>query len=216
MSWISIAHTVRKNPRRAYQVCRDLFTHLGPVIQFLEERRQGSHFSLSEGSLTVEELRFLKDLVDETAGTSGPLIEIGTLLGATSSRMAMWKRAEQRIVTVDNYSWGRWGLTPETQFELVALVLRYWIEAGDAVQIRANKDEWFAAYDGPEPTLVFCDAVHTYQATAADIAWARRIGARQIAGHDYAAEHPGVVQAVVEAGGPDRLVGSLWTLPAAV
>jgi hypothetical protein len=32
-----------------------------------------------------------------------------------------------------------------------------------------------------------------------------------ICGHDY--DHPGVVQAVAEFGGPEKVVGSVWVLP---
>ena len=58
--------------------------------------------------------------------------------------------------------------------------------------------EFFAAYAGPPPSLVFIDGDHSYEAVRRDIAGAQRIGAAVIGGHDYAPSIPGVVQAVEE------------------
>ena len=60
--------------------------------------------------------------------------------------------------------------------------------------------------------LVFLDADHSYDATVADIHWARSAGADVVCGHDYQPDWPGVIQAVDEAGGCARKVESLWVL----
>ena len=52
--------------------------------------------------------------------------------------------------------------------------------------------------------MVFLDAIHDYEETKKDIEWARLVGAKIIAGHDYCDEFPGVKQIVDEMGGPAR------------
>jgi hypothetical protein len=173
-----------------------------------------SAVSAGEASVTDDEFCLLRELVVESGAHPGPIVEIGTLLGYTTSRMAVWKAPAKRIITVDNYLWDRWGFTPKTHFELTSLVLFYLTGTGNVQQCRADKNEWFRQYAGEAPSLVFCDAIHTYEETKRDIGWARGAGARLISGHDYSPEFPGVVQAVNEAGGPERLRGTVWCLPA--
>jgi len=216
MSLVTLLKTLVRDPWRVGRVVFQLARNLEPVAQFLEARQEGRWLSIREGSLKDEEYGLLQHLAQEAEGFSGPIIEIGTLLGATTTRIAAWTSPDRRIITVDNYSWTRWGLTSETQFDLAALVLLHPISRGQVRQVRADKNQWCAEYEGKPPSLVFCDAIHTYEETRADIAWARRVGAKLIAGHDYSDEFPGVVQAVDEAGGPERLAGSLWALPAVV
>src|SRR5262245_41244809 len=79
-------------------------------------------------------------------------------------------------------------------------------------QVRMDKSEFYRAYDGPDPALVFLDAVHTYEETKLDIQWARRVRASIICGHDYCKRFPGVIRAVDEFGRPAQLRGSLWSL----
>ena len=83
---------------------------------------------------------------------------------------------------------------------------------GRVQAVDQDKNEFFASYCGPAPSLVFLDAIHDYPETSKDIAWAKTVGAAVIAGHDYSDVFPGVVQAVDEAGGPRRLCRSLWAL----
>ena len=66
------------------------------------------------------------------------------------------------------------------------------------VAARIGSAEFFAAYAGPPPSLVFIDGDHSCEAVRRDIAGAQRIGAEVIGGHDYAPAIPGVVQAVEE------------------
>jgi hypothetical protein len=60
--------------------------------------------------------------------------------------------------------------------------------------------------------MVFLDADHSYESTKQDILWAQRVGAKIICGHDYSSRFPGVVRAVEECGGVERIVGSVFLL----
>lgn len=169
--------------------------------------------NVAEATLSEEERSLIRDLVQESAGTPGPIIEIGTLVGATTTHMALAKRAEQQIVTVDNFCWNPWSLTPDAHHALAAHALHYLKATGHVRQVRMDKEEFFRTYDGPPPALVFLDAWHTYEETRKDIAWAISANAAVIAGHDYCDLWPGVIQAVDEFGGASRLKGSVWVLP---
>ena len=160
-----------------------------------------------------EELRFLEQLVRESNSISGPIVEIGTLLGVGTTHMALWKSPTKRIITVDNFAWNPWGLTSHQHHDLTYQMLYYLIQTNHVELKVMGKDEFFSSYAGEAPSLVFLDAIHTYEETAADIAWARKVGAAIICGHDYSSHFPGVVQVVDEAGGPRELVGTLWRLP---
>ena len=74
-----------------------------------------------------------------------------------------------------------------------------------------DKDAFFERYRGPSPSLVFLDANHTYEETLKDIQWARQIGSKIIAGHDYCSAF-GVVRAVEEAGGRCAGASTVWVL----
>jgi hypothetical protein len=163
-------------------------------------------------TLSEEEYGLLRELVQEAAEFEGPIIEIGTLLGGTTTRLALWARPGQKVITVDNYSWNPWGLTPEQHHCLTSQVLYHPVQLGRVEQIAMGKDEYFRQYQGPPPALVFLDAWHTYVETKRDIEGARAIQSRIISGHDYSNTFPGVIQAVDEAG-KACLRGSVWALP---
>jgi predicted O-methyltransferase YrrM len=167
---------------------------------------------VQQSTLNEFEQSLLRRLVEQAGHHDGPIIEIGTLIGATTTRMALWKSARQRIITVDNYRRNPWRLSPEHHHALAAQVLFSLVQAGEVEQVRMDKSEFYRSYDGPAPALVFLDAVHTYEETRLDIAWARRAGAAIICGHDYCARFPGVMRAVDEAGPMAQLRGSLWSL----
>jgi hypothetical protein len=168
----------------------------------------------SHSSLSAEEYEFLHQLVDEANSYAGPIIEIGTLFGRTTSKIALWKAPQKKILTIDNYVWNPLRVSPEMHFRLTSLVLQYLVESGQVEQIRSDKDPWFAHYDREPPALVFCDADHSFEATDADIRFAEAAGAKIICGHDYSLEHPGTIRAVDAHGGPRGLRGTLWTLQA--
>ena len=179
------------------------------------KRQQLQTFSYDatlDGSLLAEEYGFLRELVQQANALPGPLIEIGTLFGRTTAKMALWKDPQKKIYTIDDYSWNPWRLSPQMHYQLTELVLQYLVDAGHVIQVRAAKDEWLAQYAGPPPALVFCDADHSYEATRSDIQLSLRAGAQLICGHDYSAEHPGVIQAVEECGGLQARTASLWLL----
>jgi hypothetical protein len=80
-------------------------------------------------------------------------------------------------------------------------------------QINSDKNEFYRTYQDASPSLVFLDAVHTYEETKADILWAKHLNTKIICGHDYHKEnYPGVLRAVDESGGPKKLVETLWVL----
>jgi hypothetical protein len=167
---------------------------------------------LRRGTLHEEECACLRALVGRTSSAPSPLIEIGTLFGFSTIQMAIAKAPGQKILTVDNYSWNPWGLSPEDHHLLTSRILAYLTERGHVEQLNSDKGEFFRTYRGPAPALVFLDAIHTYEQTKLDIEWCLAVKAGIVCGHDYSEEFPGVVQAVREFGGPGQLVRTLWTL----
>jgi hypothetical protein len=182
------------------------------VPRRIKRQKPSLPLDVRQATLDAAEQSLLRDLVKQAGQHEGPLVEIGTLIGATTTRMALWKSPRQRIITVDNYCWNPWRLSPDLHYALAAQVLFSTVEANHVEQLRMDKGEFFRTYKGPAPALVFLDAWHTYEETKADIEWARRAGAAIICGHDYCEQFPGVIQVVDEFGGPDKLRGSLWSL----
>ena len=141
------------------------------------------------------------------------MIEIGTLFGFSTLVIAMSKAPSQQLLTVDNYSWNPFGLSGEAHHLATGQVLHDAVRRHSVVQLRADKTSFYSDYDGLPPGLFFCDADHSYEATLADLQWARSVKARIICGHDYLPEvRPGVVRAVDEMGGPSELRGTLFVL----
>lgn len=174
-------------------------------LQLIRALATTSQLSLAEG-------RFLAELV-RSSDPSRPIIEIGTLYGWSSLIIALTKPPEQPLITVDNYSWNPLGMTPEAHYSATRLRLAEAVEHYNVKQIRMDKDEFYSQYDGPPPALFFCDADHGYEATKADLEWARKVGADIICGDDYSAEKfPGVVRAVEEMGGASKVVDELFLL----
>lgn len=166
----------------------------------------------AEGEISIAESRLLAALVVE-AGTTGPLVEIGSLFGQSTRILLTMKGAGQQVISVDNYSWNPLGLPASVQREILNEQLRESIDAGEITLIESDKNDFYAGTDIASPALVFLDAIHSYEETMKDIAWARNVRARIICGHDYCEKSfPGVVQAVHENGGPGQLQGTLWSL----
>ena len=196
---------------------RDAFT------VFLRERENFSKFQFArqsfaeisladQGAVQEHELPLLEKLVKRANGLPGPIIEIGTLFGFTTQKIALWKSQDKKLVTVDNYCWNPLGVSPEEHYHLTGRILWYLIETGQVDILNTGKDEFFQNYTSGAPSLVFIDADHTYEATLSDIRQARRIGARIICGHDYCDLHAGVMRAVDESGGAAERCGSVWVL----
>jgi hypothetical protein len=170
-------------------------------------------FRFDLGTVEPEGLVFLRRLVEKSRQFPGPIIEIGTLFGATAIHMALAKGPGQRIITVDAYTWNPWGLSPQTHYELTKRILLYVVQTEQVQQVKQDKNAFYTAYRGPAPALVFLDAIHTYEETKKDIEWASSVGAALIAGHDYSENFPGVQRAVNEYGGPAELGGTVFLLP---
>ncbi len=169
-------------------------------------------FSPMHATVEAEAVPLIHQLVRESRNYPGPIIEIGTLLGITTTTMALAKTPEQKIITVDLYCWNPWGFTPEIHEALTSQILNYVVQTGHVERVRMDKDEFYRTYQGPAPSMVFLDAMHDYENTKLDIEWARRVGAHIIAGHDYSDEFPGVKRIVDECGGPRHLRCSVWAL----
>lgn len=168
--------------------------------------------TLPGGQISLAEARFLLQLV-RNLESHGPIIEVGTLFGWSARLMACHKSDARELITVDNYSWNPLHLSSDMHFRVTQQVLAEAVDTFHVRQLRVDKDDFYRTYKGEAPALVFLDAIHTYEATKADILWAKHIEAGVVCGHDYReAECPGVVKAVDEFGGPRELVQSLWVL----
>ncbi len=180
------------------------------LLDFLKKSLQ--RFDPRVATLWDDELSLLRTLVREVTDVSGPIIEIGTLIGVTTTEIALADAGCHEIITVDNYCWNPWLLKTETHAATTAQMLRYLVATNRVQRVEMDKQKYFEQYSGPAPSLVFLDAWHTYDETKKDILWAKSVGAAVISGHDYCAEFEGVVKVVDEFGGPKRLAGRLWVL----
>lgn len=180
---------------------------------FFASKLDLSRLAFDMGTIVVpDECVLLQEIVERSNALPGPIIEIGTLFGETTTRIATWKAPHKKVVTVDNYSWNPWNVSPLTHVSLTQKVLKYLTETGHVEVRSCDKNAFYAEYRGERPSMVFLDADHSYEATKADIAWAQRVGALIISGHDYGDSFSGVGRAVVEAGGAVRHVEGLWAL----
>jgi hypothetical protein len=167
---------------------------------------------LEAGQITFEESRALYETTSSIAGP-GPIIEVGTLFGSSTRVMALAKDQGRPLISVDVYKWNPLGLSPDSHFELTGFLLEELVRSHGLRLVRQDKDQFYRDYGGEPPALVFLDADHSYEATLADIQWAKSVGARVICGHDYNQEaFPGVCRAVDEEGGARLLVGTFWVL----
>ncbi len=169
-------------------------------------------FHPQQATVEAEGIPLIERLIRESRKYSGPIIEVGTLLGITTTTMALAKAPEQKIITVDLYCWNPWGVTPDVHEALTSQMLHYLVKTGHVDRVSMDKNAFYRSYKGPAPSMVFLDAMHDYEETKKDIEWARRVGARIIAGHDYCDAFPGVKQIVDEEGGPRELGGTVWVL----
>lgn len=167
---------------------------------------------MARGQVSLEEARFLGATVNALKGP-GPIIEVGTLFGWSTRVMCLFKEPARHLISVDNYSWNPFGFPPEIHFETTQRVMSEAINSHNVKLERMASTDFFESYTGPAPALVFIDSTHTYEVLSDEIKGARKIKSELICGHDYDAENcPGVVKAVDEAGGPSKVVGTLWIL----
>jgi len=171
-----------------------------------------SFMILTESEITIGESIFLKEIV-KGIERSGPIIEIGTLFGKSTIVIATSKIADHELITIDNYSWNPLGLPSNIHLQVTSHFLSYAIDKLNVKVLNIDKEKFYTQYSGKAPSLVFLDAIHTYNETKKDILWAKNMKAKLICGHDYSKEkHPEVVIAVNEFGGPQKLVETLWVL----
>lgn len=201
--------------RRGFEVCRLYDTERAevPSHEAFTFREAQCYRALGNlGQISLVEARALGELVRDSDPLR-PIVEIGTLFGFSTLVMTLFKAPAQRLITVDNYSWNPLGLRPEAHYQLARNRLAEAIAQHGVEQLRMDKDAFYRSYAGPPPAVFFCDADHSYEATKADIAWAKSVGATVICGDDY--DHPtqrGTTQAVDEFGGPKQLAGGLFVL----
>jgi hypothetical protein len=161
--------------------------------------------------ITLEESQFLGELVRQ-APRDRPIIEVGTLFGSSTRVLAMFKHPETPLISIENYSWNPLGLASAVHERITARLLADAIRSHSLRLLSVDKREFYAAYDGPPPGLVFLDANHSYSSTREDILWAQSVGASLICGHDHNSKWPGVLRAVEECGGAERVVGSVFLM----
>jgi cephalosporin hydroxylase len=123
---------------------------------------------MSYGEITLDESMFLGNLIREIE-PSGPIIEIGTLFGRSTLVITANKAREQRLITVDNYSWNPLGLTPDMHFRITNNVLFEAVKSFNLEILQLDKNDFYLTYKGKSPSLVFLDAIHSYAETKADI-----------------------------------------------
>jgi predicted O-methyltransferase YrrM len=163
------------------------------------------------GEITEGEARFLEHLAAGLSG-EGPIVEIGTHLGRSTVALAAGKEGERELITVDNCVWNSLRMSPELFDFLVGRILELGIRTQNISRVIMDKADFYADWKGPVPAMIFLDADHSYEETAADLEWALSTGSGLICGHDYRPEHPGVIRAVDERGGPRELHESIFLL----
>jgi predicted O-methyltransferase YrrM len=198
-----------------YEICRLYPSEIAelPVNTELTYREAQAYRALGNmGQLSMEEARLLSDLV-RRCDPSRPIIEIGTLFGFSTIVMVLAKRQEQRLITVDNFSWNPLGISGNAHFAITSNRLSEAVAHHHVEIVRSDKAEFYKSYCGPPPALFFCDADHSYEATKTDIEWAQSVGSTIICGDDY--DHPrdrGTARAVDKLGGPRELAGGLFVM----
>lgn len=180
---------------RALKYQRQLRAAISTQLSILD---QDTDFAL--GGLTEDDERGVVELVKSSrAAGAGPIIEFGTLFGATTLLLASVKASGQQVISVDNFCWNPFGLRPEQHKAFTLKFLRYGIAAGDIELAVLDSATFRARYAGAVPQIVFLDADHSYEAVRDEIAWAKQLGVPVIAGHDYGHARFGVTRAVDEA-----------------
>jgi hypothetical protein len=203
-----------------YESLKRFWSFIKPVFPFIPALLSNYRARLIErviiemayGEITLDESIFLGKIIRKLK-TYGPIIEIGTLFGRSTLVITANKTPDQKLITVDNYSWNSLGLKPSMHFKITNNILSEAAKNFNLEILQMNKNDFYLTYKGDSPSLVFLDAIHNYAETKADILWAKQVNAHLICGHDYdEQQHPAVVKAVKEFGGPRKLFGSIWVL----
>lgn len=176
-------------------------------IQFSYANEQ----SLMWGGGTVDGTEFsaLTALAQEASAFHGPIIEIGTLFGFSTNALAIGKASHIPLITVDTFTWNPIGMPNWRHEELTRKGLAYLVAKQNVRLVKSTADSFYQLYDGGQPSLVFIDADHSYEAVRKDIDFAERVGAKIICGDDFS--WPGVRKAVEESFGQDyQTIGDMW------
>lgn len=192
-----------------FSLLADIIRYRVSVNRFIKFRNSGRN--AFAGSVLPEELPLLKELVELSAERDGPIVEIGTLYGFTTQHIAEYKKSDQELITVDNFSWNPIGLTAEAHRDFCFRALHFLRKCANTTIYDGSGRNFYLSYDGETPAMVFIDADHSYEGVKEDLEWAVKRGIPIISGHDYSDAHPGVVRAVDETF-PDnlRVLGSVW------
>jgi len=174
--------------------------------------------SFALGGLTEEEESGIRSLVascrkggEASAEKTSCVIEFGTLFGITTALLAQHKPTGIKIITVDNFCWNPFGLTPKMHRDFTRRILRQQIAQGDVELVEMDSKAFRDYYNGCVPSMVFFDADHSYEAVRDEIAWAKKIGVPLISGHDYGNPKFGVTRAVDEAFSSGiHVCGTVW------
>lgn len=147
------------------------------------------------GGLTDAELHTLVSWLPE----KGVFVEFGTLFGLTAKAVAAAK-PKLKVIAVDNFSWNPFGLPPALHEAFTRRILATEIADG-RVEVFCGTSAAFRTVCKTVPDAVFLDAQHQYEPVKEEIAWAKKLGIKVIAGHDYGNPSPvfGVTRAVDEA-----------------
>ncbi len=200
--------------RSGYELCQLDNTERAEVPEHerFSYREAQCYRALSNmGQLSIEESRLLGELV-RNCDQARPIVEIGTLFGYSTTVIVLFKAPSQKLITVDNYSWNPLGLSPRAHFATTSQRLVEAVSKHAVQLLKMDKDEFYRTYSGPPPALFFCDADHSYEATKADILWAKSVGASIICGDDYDQPQMATARAVDELGGPKQLAGGLFVI----
>lgn len=158
--------------------------------------------SFALGGLTEEEENAVRLLVlscEKEEAQSSCVVEFGTLFGLTTILLAQHKPLGMKVITVDNFCWNPFGLTPEMHRDFTRRILRAQIAQGDVELVATDSKVFRTQYNGRVPRMVFFDADHSCEAVRDEIAWAKKIAVPLISGHDYGNSKFGVTRAVDEA-----------------
>lgn len=194
---------------RLVRVAKRIYIHrdkVGPFLLFCEDSNHSFLASVQPG-----ELAFLQELVALSNSIAGPIVEVGTLFGFTTQHIAAFKRHDKELITIDNFSWNPVGMSQSAHRDFCRRSLYYLVEKCHARIFEGTNNDFRDSYTGPRPSMIFIDALHTYEEVAVDIRWAISNDIPIISGHDYSDSWPGVKKAVDEFFGNDKkVVGSLW------
>jgi hypothetical protein len=181
------------------------------LISYANLLEQQARLGTVWGSISEEEERELINLTRQASAIPGPIIEIGSLFGFTTQLLATYKPTEKKLIAVECFAWNPFGLSPDDHRVITRRVLRYNTAHSNTTLFDGFNRDFYQAYGGERPAMVFIDADHTYEGAKEDISWAVGAGVPIIAGHDYSELWPGVQRAVDEAFRGDVILrGSLW------